>query len=136
VSLSTFFSSSKGSVIEVTKSLITGSLAVGKSVLTFVELAKTWIPLSIETSVPTEVRLYNNVADQLSDQSRNTTDIPTVSVFQQTTSTGNLVIFSPIRTPFGSNEDPRTNEIPITVWNRSLSTASISISITCLSLEN
>lgn len=118
-----------------TQTFTTNSLAVGARQLGTFNLSTTWIPISYTSSAPAEIRIYNSLSDQASDQVRSPTDIPVVQVFQQTTTVGQLTIVSPIRQPFGSAATPRTISTPITVYNRGGSAAIITVTFIYLVLE-
>ena len=99
---------------------------------------KSFSLLKVNTSAAAWVRVYDNLADQTSDSSRTNGTSPTAGMgvlADITTSGASTFKMSPGVVCYNDESTP-TSYIPVSITNRSGSSATISVTFTIVQLEN
>lgn len=121
-----------------TASSSTSSIANGATENIQITGFKSYALLKIQTSAAAWVRIYTDVASRTADASRTQTTDPTPGsgvISEVITVSGTTILMSPGLIGF-NNEATPTTSIPLAVTNNSGSTASITVTLTLIKIED
>jgi hypothetical protein len=126
-----------GLTSRVTATVTSASLNPGSSGTYIISGFKSYALISIKTSTASWVTLYSSVAARTTDSTRPITQDPLAGsgvIAEIITITQGTQYFSPALIGY-SSEDTPVEDIPVKIYNNSLNTATISVTLTLIQLE-